>query len=195
VFVANAFRQDWPVLGHTTQATVIYNRNREGNQGTYYDRNGFKVRPAVIGDVRPHNYDVVYAGLSGDGHFGRWNLSTSAYLALGRADLRPDRTAQPAHPRAGFAAAELSRDFDWLRVRATGADRQCRQRPVRWPLDRFRRDPREPADCRRRHQLLDPPVNSADRRRRTGVVRAQWRAAHPCGHRRSRANRTSSIPA
>ena len=119
VFVANAFRQDWPVLGHTTQATLIYNRNREGDQADYYDRNGFKVRPAVVGDVRPHNYDVVYAGASGDGHFGRWNLTSSAYLALGRASYDP--IAQRSQSiLAGFAAAELSRDFDWLRVRATG---------------------------------------------------------------------------
>lgn len=119
VFVANAFRQDWPVLGHTTQATLIYNRNREGDQADYYDRNGFKVRPAVVGDVRRHNYDVFYAGLSGDGHFGRWNLTSSAYLALGRASYDP--IAQRSQSiLAGFAAAELSRDFDWLRVRATG---------------------------------------------------------------------------
>jgi hypothetical protein len=119
VFVANAFRQDWPVLGHTTQASLLYNRNREGDQGDYYDRNGFKIRPAVVGDVRPHNYDVVYAGLSGDGHFGRWNLTSSAYLALGRASYDPiARRSQRI--LAGFAAAELSRDFDWLRVRATG---------------------------------------------------------------------------
>ena len=119
VFVANAFRQDWPVLGHTTQATLIYNRNREGDQADHYDRNGFKVRPAVVGDVRPHNYDVVYAGLSGDGHFGRWNLSSSAYLAMGRASYDP--IAQRSQGiLAGFAAAELSRDFDWLRLRATG---------------------------------------------------------------------------
>jgi len=119
VYVANAFRQDWPVLGHTTQATLLYNRNREGKQGAYYDRNGFQIRPAVVGDVRPHNYDVVYAGISGDGHFDRWNLTSAGYLALGHASYDP--IAQRSQRiLAGFAAAELSRDFDWLRVRATG---------------------------------------------------------------------------
>ena len=118
-FAANAYRQDWPVLGHTTQATVLYNINREGSQKNYYDRNGFLVRPAVVGDVRPHNYDVAYFGLSGDGHFGVWNLTTSAYLALGSTSY--DAIAQRSQRiQAGFAAAELSRDFDWLRVRATG---------------------------------------------------------------------------
>ena len=118
-FVANAFRQDWPVLGHTTQATVLLNINREGGRGDFYDRNGFLVRPAVVGDVRPHNYSVAYLGLNGDGHFGRWNLTSSAYLALGSATYDPiaQRSQRIA---ASFAAAEVSRDFDWLRVRATG---------------------------------------------------------------------------
>ena len=118
-FVANAYRQDWPVPGHTTQATVLLNINREGDQKEFYDRNGFQVRPAVLGDVRPQNYDVAYVGLNGDGHFGRWNLTSSAYLALGHKSYDP--IAQRSQRiQAGFAAAELSRDFDWLRVRATG---------------------------------------------------------------------------
>jgi len=116
--MANAYRQDWPVLGHTTQATVLYNVNREGNQGPYYDRNGFLIRPAVIGDGRRRNYEVAYFGLNGDGHFDRWNLTSSAYLALGNASYDP--IAQRSQSiRAGFGAAELSRDFDWIRVRGT----------------------------------------------------------------------------
>jgi len=106
------------VLGHTTQVTVVYNRNREGDAQDYYDRNGFEVRPAVVGDVRGHNYDVTYFGVNGDGHFGQWNTSTSAYLALGSTSY--DAIAQRSQRiQAGFVAAEVSRDFDWLRVRAT----------------------------------------------------------------------------
>lgn len=117
-FMVNAYRQDWPVLGHTTQATVLLNINREGSQGRYYDRNGFVARPAVVGDGRPHNYRVAYFGLNGDGHFGPWNLTSSAYLALGSSSY--DAIAQRSQRiRAGFGAAELSRDFDWLRVRGT----------------------------------------------------------------------------
>ncbi len=116
--MANAYRQDWPVLGHTVQGTVLYNINREGNQGPYYDRNGFLIRPAVIGDGRKRNYNVAYLGINGDGHFGRWNLTSSGYLALGNATYDP--IAQRSQSiRAGFAAAELSRDFDWFRVRGT----------------------------------------------------------------------------
>jgi hypothetical protein len=77
------------------------------------------VRPAVVGDVRPHNYDVAWFGLSGDGHFDRWNLTSSAYLALGTTNYDPI-AQRSQRVSAGFAAAELSRDFDWMRVRVTG---------------------------------------------------------------------------
>lgn len=118
VLVANLYRQDWPVLGHTTQFTVVHNRNREGGDADYYDRNGFQVRPAVVGDVRGHDYDVTYLGMNGDGHFGRWNLTSSLYAAIGNASY--DAIAQQSQRiEAGFAAAELSRDFDWMRLRAT----------------------------------------------------------------------------
>ena len=115
VFVANAYRQDWPRLGFTSQATVVVNVNREG-AGQFYDANGFLVRPAVQGDSRPHDYRVAYLGYSGDGHFDRWNLTASLYAALGRDDRHP--IAQRSQSiRAGFAAAEVSRDFSWWRLR------------------------------------------------------------------------------
>lgn len=120
VLVANLYRQDWPVLGHTTQATLLYNRNREGRQGPYVDRNGFQVRPAVLGQVRPQSYDVVYAGLHGDGHFGTFNLTSSAYLAMGSAD-HAYQAGNRQRVLAGFLAAEVSRDFDWLRLRGSAA--------------------------------------------------------------------------
>ena len=115
VLVANVYQQDFPVVGHTTQATIIHNNNREAGTD-YYDTNGFLVRPAVLGDVRPHNYQVTYIGLNGDGHFGRWNLTSSLYGVIGKDDRNP-LAQQKQDIRAGFAAAELSRDFSWLRVR------------------------------------------------------------------------------
>ena len=118
-FVFNLYRQDWPVLGFTTQGTVLHNRNREGERGQFYNTNGFLERPAVFGSGRPHNYDVTYPGINGEGHFGRWNLSLSAYLALGR-DERGMLSGREERIGAWFGAAELSRDFDWLRLRATG---------------------------------------------------------------------------
>ncbi|HEX4780276.1 MAG TPA: hypothetical protein VH301_05955 [Usitatibacter sp.] len=114
-FFANLYRQDLPWLGFTSQATVAVNLNREGG-GQHYDTNGFLVRPAVVGDSRPHDYTVTYLGYSGDGHWGRWNFSGSLYAALGRVDHDPI-AQRPVSVRAGLAAAELSRDFSWVRLR------------------------------------------------------------------------------
>jgi hypothetical protein len=58
------------VPGFTSQIVDLYNWNREGDE-FYYDKNGFLVRPAQIGDDRGYNYDVNYLGYNGDGHFGR----------------------------------------------------------------------------------------------------------------------------
>jgi hypothetical protein len=117
LLVANVYRQDWPRVGFTSQGVVALNVNREG-RGRFYDANGFLVRPAVQGDSRPHDYRVAYVGYNGDGHLGRWNLSASFYAALGRDERHP--VAQRAQSiRAGFAAAELSRDFSWVRARLT----------------------------------------------------------------------------
>ncbi|HQY48516.1 MAG TPA: hypothetical protein PLE38_16250, partial [Usitatibacteraceae bacterium] len=115
VLVANAYRQDFPVPGFTTQATALLDVNREG-KGAYYNNNGFLERPASLGDERPRDYTVGYLGLNGDGHFGRWNLQASAYAAIGR-DERHPLAGRPQAIRAGFAAAELSRDFSWVRLR------------------------------------------------------------------------------
>lgn len=118
-YVFNLYRQDWPVLGFTSQAVVVYNRNREGDRGTYVDANGFVQRPAPVGDARPRNYSVTYAGVNGDGHFGRWNASASGYYAFGT-DERGLLSGQRESISAWFGALEVSRDFDWLRLRATG---------------------------------------------------------------------------
>ncbi len=118
VIMANVFRQDFPVLGHTTQVSLMRNINRERNQD-YYNNNGFIERPAAMGDARPHDYRVTYVGLSGDGHFGRWNLTSSFYHVIGDDSYHP-LAQQATDIRASFAAAELSRDFSWIRLRATG---------------------------------------------------------------------------
>jgi hypothetical protein len=115
VLVANVYKQDFPVVGYTTQGTIIHNINREAGPD-YYDSNGGLIRPAIMGDVRPHNYRVTYLGLNGDGHFGLWNLTSSIYGVFGSDDRHPLAQRRQSI-RAGFAAAELSRDFSWLRVR------------------------------------------------------------------------------
>ncbi len=115
LFVANAYRQDFPVPGFTSQATAILNVNREG-KGAYYNNNGFLERPSSLGDERPRDYTVGYLGWNGDGHFGTWNLQASLYAAVGR-DERHPLAGRAQDIRAGFAAAELSRDFSWVRLR------------------------------------------------------------------------------
>jgi hypothetical protein len=118
IFLANAYRQDLPVPGFTSQLTVIHNRNREAHD-IQIDHNGFPVRPALLGDIRGRNYDVTYLGYNGDGHFGRIDLTVSAYAALGE-DRNSFFTSRPAKIRAGFAAAELSYDINWIRLRLSG---------------------------------------------------------------------------
>ena len=117
VFLANLYRQDFPVVGMTSQVSVTYNMNRETS--IEIDDNGFPVRPALIGNLRPRKYDVVYLGYSNDGHIGRVNLTSSAYLALGR-DRNSFFTSKPAKIRSHFFASEASMDFDWIRVRVSG---------------------------------------------------------------------------
>ena len=115
-FIANLYHQDFPISGNTTQVTVMHNINHDEDQ--YVDADGFQTRPAEVGDGEAHKYQVTYVGLNTDGHFGRWNLTTSLYGAFGHDSHNP--IAQRAQTiEAGFAAAELSRDFDWIRVRAS----------------------------------------------------------------------------
>ncbi len=117
VVIANLYRQDWPVLGFVSQGTVVYNRNREDE--FFFDSNGFISRPSSLGTEQPREYDVVYLGYNGDGHFGRLNLTVSAYAAVG--DNDNTFTGRSSDIEAGFVAAEASMDFDWIRARASVA--------------------------------------------------------------------------
>ncbi len=118
ILLANLYRQDWPVLGFTSQVTAVYNRNREDE--LRYDSNGFIQRPASLGGERLRTYDVGYVGYNGDGHIGRVNLTVSAYGAFGK-QTPGVFIAERSDIRAGFLAAEASVDFDWVRVRGSVA--------------------------------------------------------------------------
>lgn len=115
IFFANLYRQDFLIPALTSQVTVVYNRNREGND-VEIDDNGFPVRPALLGTLRGRDYDVVYLGYNADGRIGRINLTASAYWALGE-DRNSFFTDQPADINAQFAAVEFSYDKDWMRFR------------------------------------------------------------------------------
>ena len=132
LFLANVYRQDFPMVGFTSELSVVHNRNNEDAQ--YIDTNGFVVRPAIVGSAsrRPSPYQVTYLGYAGDGHLrtlwpeARLNLTTTTYAALGTQDFNPIAGA-PQDVQAFFHASELSRDFSWIRVRgsllyATGDD-------------------------------------------------------------------------
>ena len=115
VYIANIFRQDFIRKGYTIQGSFHYNDDRRSVE---FDRNGFLVRPALIGDVRPHAIKVGYLGVSGDGHLGRINLSHSYYFAFGH-DERNEIAARRVQIRSNLAAAELSVDRDYLRFKGS----------------------------------------------------------------------------
>jgi hypothetical protein len=115
VYIANIFRQDFIRKGYTIQGSFHYNDDRRSVE---FDRNGFLVRPAAIGDVRPHAIKVGYLGVSGDGHLGRLNLSHSYYFAFGH-DERNEIAGKRVDVRSNMAAVEASMDRDYLRFKGS----------------------------------------------------------------------------
>jgi hypothetical protein len=117
ILFGNLYAQDFPLPGLTSQVSATLNVNRE--DGVHVDDNGFPVRPLLLGNLQPRHYDVVYLGYSADGRIGRLNLTASFYGALGR-DNNNFFTGKNAKIRAGFAATELSYDYNWMRFRLSG---------------------------------------------------------------------------
>ncbi len=117
VFFANLYRQDFPIVGLTSQISATVNINREGNE-VQIDDNGFPVRPALLGTLRGRDYDVAYLGYTVDGRIGRINLTAQAYAALGE-DRDSFFTGKKAKIRSFFFAAEPSIDIDWARFRVS----------------------------------------------------------------------------
>ena len=119
VVLANLYAQDTPLPGFTSQLVIAYNRNREGAE-VAYDGNGVLQRPAQIGAGRGRDYEVTYLGVNGDGHVGALNATLAGYFVFGH-ESRGTFVAAADQVRAFFAAAEVSRDWDWLRIRASFA--------------------------------------------------------------------------
>lgn len=111
---ANLYRQDLPFVGLTSEASITLNINREGDD-IEVDDNGFPVRPALFGDLRGRDYDVIYLGYNADGRIGRINVTGSFYYALGWDENV--FTRRDADISSFFAAVEPSYDFDWIRLR------------------------------------------------------------------------------
>lgn len=112
---ANLFRQDLPVVGLTSEVSLTWNINREGDD-IHLDDNGFPVRPALFGDLRGRDYDAIYLGYNADGRIGRVNLSASLSYVFGTENHNVF-TGRGADISGYFAAFEPSYDFNWVRVR------------------------------------------------------------------------------
>lgn len=113
VFIANVFRQDTFVPGYTTQFSLHYSDDRPSYR---IDDNGFVVRPALVGTPSLHRVRSGYFGWTGDGHFGKLNITHALYQAIGR-DTFNGLAGRAVRINAQMAAAEASMDFDYIRYR------------------------------------------------------------------------------
>jgi len=116
VYIANLFRQDTFVKGYTLQVSAHYSTDQPSSLA---DNNALRVRPARVGVIIPHHVRSGYLGVTGDGHFGRLNVSNAFYQVLGR-DTFNGIAARAQRINAQMAAAEFSIDFDWIRYRLAG---------------------------------------------------------------------------
>lgn len=117
ILLANLYVQDLFEPGLTSEFLVMYDRSHaRGTQIVVGQPAGSAV---MFNDGGHHNYDVAYLGYSVDGHLGRYNLTASLYELLG-IEEQSMFAVRDATVQANFAAAELSRDFDWIRLRASG---------------------------------------------------------------------------
>jgi len=113
--IANYFRQDFVFPGFTGLLSFHYNNDQPS---TKFDDNGFLVRPDPAGVFREHEVNAYYIGVGGDGHIGRYNVTTQFYQVLGRDSLNPIGGAKQ-EINAQMAAVELSVDRDWVRFRTS----------------------------------------------------------------------------
>jgi hypothetical protein len=109
VWAANLYWNDFLTVGYNLNFSLLYNNDQPS---FHIDKNGFLVRPAPAGLPLPHKVRAGYAGVSGDGHIGRYNISHAFYQAFGRDDMHPFAAA-PQHINAQMAAVELAYEQDW----------------------------------------------------------------------------------
>lgn len=115
IFVANYYLQDLFRPGYTGQVVAAYNHDRGSR---FFSNDNVQVRPTLIGAARVHDVRVGYVGLNGDGHFGRINVSHSFYQAFGVDELNPV-AGKRTRINAQMAAAEISYDRDWYRLKSS----------------------------------------------------------------------------
>ena len=118
VYIANLYWSDFLTHGYNLNFSVLYNNDQPS---FHLDKNGFLVRPEPIGNPLPHKIRAAYAGISGDGHIGRINVSHAFYQAFGRDDFHPiPAMKNPQHINAQLAALELAYEKDWMTFRISG---------------------------------------------------------------------------
>ena len=117
VYAANLYWSDFLTKGYTLNFSALYNHD----QPTFLiDKNGFLVRPAPVGFPLPHKIRAGYAGISGDGHIKRFNISHAFYEAFGRDDSSPIPAAKnPQHINAQLASFEVGYEHDWMEYKAS----------------------------------------------------------------------------
>jgi hypothetical protein len=117
VYAANLYWSDFLTKGYTLNFSALYNHD----QPTFLiDKNGFLVRPAPAGFPQPHKIRAGYAGISGDGHIKRLNISHAFYQAFGRDDLNPiPARNNPQHINAQLASVEVGYEKDWMEYKAS----------------------------------------------------------------------------
>lgn len=116
VAAANLYAQDFfGMKGWTNQFSLHWNHD---DPSTHYDLNGVLVRPDPVGAATPHEIDAVYMGWTSEGRFGRFNLTHAFYFVVGEDDLNPIANRRTTLG-AALAAAELSYDRDWYRLRSS----------------------------------------------------------------------------
>jgi hypothetical protein len=117
VYAANLYWSDFLTKGYNLNFSAIYNNDQPS---FHIDKNGFLVRPAPAGLPVPHKIRAAYAGISGDGHIGRINISHAYYEAFGRDGFNPIPARKHAqHIQARLAALELGYEKDWMTFRVS----------------------------------------------------------------------------
>jgi hypothetical protein len=116
VFIANLYKQDFFFPGYTSQWSIQTNLDNGKN---HYDRLDTQTRPELLGDPVPHDVHAYYLGWTGDGHIGRVNLTDALYQVWGTDDFN-GLAGRKLTINAQMAAAELSYDFDWIRLKLSG---------------------------------------------------------------------------
>jgi hypothetical protein len=115
VYAGNLYWFDSLAPGYNLNFSLLYNNDQPS---FLIDKDGFLIRPEPLGTPLAHKVRAGYAGISGDGHIGRIEISHAFYQAFGRDDLNPI-AGRAVHINAQLAAVELAYESDWKKFKAS----------------------------------------------------------------------------